>query len=108
MSAAQRGPAPPADVYVPEVEATVRMGVEGFLRERGYDPRCGEAVAGAPPMPGCDAAGCDHADMLSAASSVISMPIITHWTRRAVDAVAAIATVLLISLLLRPTAGRWQ
>jgi hypothetical protein len=33
------------------------------------------------------------------------MPIITHWMRRAADAVAAIATALPISLLLRPTAG---
>ena len=61
-----------------------------------------------PLLAGRGGAGCAHADRLSAASSVISMPIITHWTRRAVDAVAAIATALLISLLLRPTAGEWQ
>jgi hypothetical protein len=35
----------------------------------------------------------------------MAIPIITHLTRRAADAVAAIATALLISSLLRPTAG---
>jgi len=48
-------------------------------------------------MPGCAGAGCDHADTLIAASSVTAMPNITHRTRRAADAVAAIATALLIS-----------
>ena len=66
-------------------------------------PRGGAAMS--EPLAGGGGAGCDHADRLSAASSVISMPIITHRTRRAADAVAAIACALLISLLLRPTAG---
>ena len=33
-----------ADIYVPEVEAVDRMAVERFLLERGYQPRCGDAL----------------------------------------------------------------
>jgi phosphoglycerate dehydrogenase-like enzyme len=35
---------PLADIYVPEVEAVQRMAVERFLTERGYQPRCGDAL----------------------------------------------------------------
>ena len=43
---------------------------------RAVSPRGGAAISG--PLPGGGGAGCDHADRLSAASSVITMPIITH------------------------------
>ena len=68
-------------------------------------PRCGSGHAG---PRRCRAAAAPAAPTPTgsaprAASS--AMPIITHRTRRAADADAAIATALLISSLLRPTVG---
>jgi len=65
MTAAERGPVPAADVYVPEIEARDRMGVEAFLRERGYDPRCGDAVS--PPSASEVAAAIGGADVVAVA-----------------------------------------
>lgn len=56
-----------ADIFVPEVEATVRMGVEGFLRERGYEPRAGAAPS---PQPASEVASLiGGADVIAVALS---------------------------------------